>query len=289
MADLEIIHETSEGYTHQGHSAFSADSYIKIRRSFRHNALRLLRGAPLSCFFEIALADDPPDVQTICANTGYASTATVCAALDFLVSRNFIRETGRVNGVKCYRAVNYAWSGPDRRAPQDIETETGDISNNEIVKRDAEKETSYPTRRQRVKSEISVAQTEITPAKSEIARHVHDDVDIKHEHKEETSIHGISEIEKILSTCFEGVNVKRLAARLDEPAHAQAWVDWCLNAATRKKYRNPQGIAYTTLMETRNAQPPFAASKGENAVREFRPGRITGHLAARFATREETA
>jgi hypothetical protein len=261
MADIEIVRETANGFSHQGHSVFYTDSYVKLRRSFRKHALRLLRGAPLSCFMEIALADEPSDVQTICANTGYTSTATVCAAIDFLVERNFIEEIGRTgpNGVKRYRAINYAWSGSDRNAPQDVVEEPSRISKNEI--------------------RLCAPQTKIRRAKSEI-RPVHDmndDVLIKHEHSEETSS-CIAEVAKILSRAFDGVNVQRLAGRIDSTELAEEWVTWCSDDESKRQFRNPQGIAYGKLMATRNARPKFMHRAEERARRPVISGKLANEI-----------
>lgn len=274
MADIEIIREQTDGFTHQGHSVSYTDSYIKIRRSFRQNALRLLRGAPLSVFMEISLADEPPDVQTICANTGYTSTATVCAALDMLVDRNFIREIRRTgsNGVKCYAAINYTWSGSDRHPPQDIVDDPPRISNNEI-------RTKPP------QSEIRPLQTKIRRLKSEVRRvhDMNDDVpNSNHSLDKTSSIHVRAEIEKILADAFVGINVQRLAERIDDPELAQAWVDWCNDSETLKQFRNPQGIAYRALMQAANARPAFF-NKRQPAVRK---PTISGKLADYRCTNE---
>src|SRR5581483_9827763 len=123
MADLEFIREGTDGFTHQGHTVSYTDAYIKVRRSFLQQALRTLKGAPLSLFFAVSLSKEPPDVPTLCQLTGYHHE-TVCNGLDFLVERRFLEELTRSgsHGVKCYRPmVHYTYTGLDRDAPPDPE------------------------------------------------------------------------------------------------------------------------------------------------------------------------
>lgn len=83
---------------------------------------------------------------------------------------------------------------------------------------------------------------------------------------------------------FEGVNVRRLAAKISTPELAHAWVNWCKDAETLKRYHTPQGVAYNLLMETPNARPPFFHKRVTETVQR-RPT-ITGRLADKFAPPE---
>lgn len=218
MADFEIVREAADGFSHQGHTVVYTDAYIKLRCSFLDEALRTLKGSPLSVFFAVSLSLNPPDVETICQRTGYHEWS-VGKALDYLISHRFIEELKRVgpNGNKVYRPLRYAWSGSDKNAPS--ETRNG----------------------------------KITIRREPFARHddMNDDL-LNHDH-EGSFIH---ETRKIFAESgIEGKNLD-LLARAVSPETAQAWADW-LRAVNRTLWTRPEGYCVKKLLENSNAQPPY--------------------------------
>lgn len=269
MADIEIIHQHSRGFSETGQVSERSESFIKILTSFRHGALRHLKGAPLSVFLCVALheADAMPgcSLTTMCAETGF-SRPSVIDAVRFLLNgaQRFIEEAGlESDGTKRYRVTAFAWFGQKPKTP-DLPLDTGSKN-------------SLPPR----------------PSKKFLPPHDDDDVYSKHEHNKETSsIHeraeNFREIEKIFATVFQGVNVKRLAERVDTPELAKIWVDWCNNPNTQSQYRNPQGAAYIALMAQPNARPQQWNNRQTSGTRH-NPKRstITGKLANLYADQNE--
>jgi hypothetical protein len=91
------------------------DVYVKIKVAFRQEALRLLKGAKLSCFVCIGLHIDGegecyPSIDTIVRETGY-SRATVCRALKELVELDFIEKEHRRHKTTLYTVKGYVWYG----------------------------------------------------------------------------------------------------------------------------------------------------------------------------------
>jgi hypothetical protein len=91
------------------------DVYVKIKVVFRQKALRLLKGAKLSCFLCLALhidgeAECYPSIETIVRETGY-SRATVCSALKELVKLGFIEKEHRRHETTLYTVKGYVWYG----------------------------------------------------------------------------------------------------------------------------------------------------------------------------------
>lgn len=241
MSDIIVVREQAEGFTEHGHSVSYTDGYIKLRKTFRYKALRLLKGAPLSVFCSVALADEPPDVQTICADTGYSPHA-VCDALDFLVSRHYLEEQGRKGsrGVKVYRPVSYTWCGSDRNAPPDAENEDDSrIAKNAIRRR-------------------------------------HDDMNEipNHETLEDSFIHERqTESRAILEKLgIEGPNLVRLSAVV-APSVAQAWLDWS-EQVDRTRWKNPAGFAAKRLLGHPQAEPPYSKKDEPKKRKAFIAGRL---------------
>lgn len=245
MADVEIIREQAEGYTHQGHSVSYTDAYIKVRRSFLNEALRTLKGAPLSVFFAVSLSPEPPDVDTICALTGYHS-ASVCKALDYLVTHHFLQEVGREGsrGVKVYVSLRYAWSGSDKRAPREGRISKSEIRRELFARHDDDELTNSPSTLQ-------------------------------------ASIHDTQKTREIFAGHIQGVNLDRLAAGVS-PETAQLWVEW-LERVDRKRWTNPEGYCFKKLNADPEAHPPAIAV--ESAPRPRRPT-ITGKLANIIGSKE---
>ena len=95
------------------------DVYVKIKVAFRQKALRLLKGAKLSCFLCIGLHIDGegecyPSIDTIMRETGY-SRATVCSALEELVELGFIEKERRKHDSTLYTVKGYVWYGSERK------------------------------------------------------------------------------------------------------------------------------------------------------------------------------
>jgi DNA-binding transcriptional ArsR family regulator len=93
--------------------------YVKIKVAFRQKALRLLKGAKLSCFICIGLHIDEkgecyPSIDTIVRETGY-SRPTVCSALDELVELGFIEKTRRKGETTLYLVKGYIWYGSESK------------------------------------------------------------------------------------------------------------------------------------------------------------------------------
>jgi hypothetical protein len=91
------------------------DVYVKMKVAFRQEALRLLKGAKLSCFLCLALhidgeAECYPSIETIVRETGY-SRATVCRALKELVELDFIEKEHRRHKTTLYTVKGYVWYG----------------------------------------------------------------------------------------------------------------------------------------------------------------------------------
>jgi hypothetical protein len=118
MTDIQVVRQTSVGYSNRGDSVYSTESFVKIEVSFlKSGSLRQLKGAPLSVFVCLALreADSNPgaSLSTIECETGYSSP-TVIAALRFLqdADHRFVDEIGtETDGTKRYRVSAYAWFG----------------------------------------------------------------------------------------------------------------------------------------------------------------------------------
>ncbi len=279
MADMEIVRESADGFTHQGHSVSYTDSYVKVRRSFRRHALKTLRGAPLSVWWEIALADEPPDVAQICDDTGIKSQTTVCAALDFLVEHGFIKEVGRAgrNGAKAYAPVSYTWSGSDRNAPP---VEDG-IPKNGIPKRAAK--IGIPS--QELESDgrenwNPTKNNDKRAAKIGIRRHDMNDDVLNKKHEEKSFIHGTAQTREILQRAgIEGKNLELLAASV-APEIAETWAQW-LKQVDRRRWSRPEGYAFNTLSADPTKRAPYVKSKEKPAPRGGKNFSITGKLANR--------
>lgn len=273
MADIEIIRESADGFTHQGHSVSYTETYLKVRRSFRRHALKVLKGAPLSIFWEIALSDEPLDIPTICEDTGYTSPTTVCAALDFLVERRFIEEIGKSgwHGAKLYRAIGYTWSGSDRNAPPDVVATESRIPNNGIWNSTLE-------------NEVRLTKTGIRRAKSGIRPRIVV-VDSLVQNSKESSLRKqqqtTTKTRKLLQDCgIFGKPLIRLSEIIDVET-AQAWLDW--RAEAPSYLRNPVGVIVNALLTDPTSKPP-TKSKEEQPRR--RPV-ITGKLAPDSAREED--
>jgi hypothetical protein len=234
MADIEIVRESADGFTHQGHSVSYTDAYIKVRRSFLNEALRTLKGSPLSVFLAVCLSLEAPDDDTICSLTGF-HTWSVQKALDYLIKHHFIEELPRVgsNGHKLYRPIRYAWSGSDKNAPP--EPRNGEFT--------------------------------FRPAR--IARHDDLNDDLLIDHSESSFIH---ETRKIFLECgIQGTNLDRLA-RSVQPEVAQAWAEW-LRVVNRTIWHTPEGNCVKKLLADPTARPPFSKLPGP-APRVRKPGKL---------------
>lgn len=256
MSDVEVIHEHADGYTETGHSVSYTDGYIKFRKTFRYKAMRLLKGAPLSVFLDVALATEPIGILTICADTGYGSHS-VCNALDFLVLHNFLEELGRSgsNGSKQYRAKSYTWSGSDRNAPPD--SDLTPVSSGGRIALDAIRQ-----------KRDTVPDNAIEPPKSAIRRArnaipVHDDGTFSLTRDKtliEENASSCQEREAMLSGAgFEGVNVHRLAEKVTDIAIIKEWCKFVTE--NPRKYRRPQGEAYLILKDDPRALPKWPQKK----------------------------
>lgn len=284
MADIEIIRERGDGFTHQGHSVSYTDSYIKLRRSFKQH-LKRLRGVQLHVFLFISLSETPPDVKTLCAELEYHSES-ICNALDILVARRFIEEMPRVgsNGIKCYRHISFAWDGPDRSAPADVRISESEIrqprgkpkfDTRKIRDGDAEKRNST---RRKAKSDAE---------NSRVPHDMNDDSYLKQER--DSSIHDNPATQKILAE--NGVQGKNLdlLARSVAPTTAQAWADW-LTVVDRERWTQPVGYLVKKLLANPNARPPFVPIQTPETARRAGPvisGRLA-ELALQYALPEAT-
>lgn len=272
MANFELHQDKAIGYGESGFNAASVEYYIKLKAGFR-DFLSQLKGAPLSCFMaialhetEIALNDAPPlTISEMAEQTDFSRRACVYAA-DDLLRLNFIVVVGkRADGAKFYRPSVYAWFGSDSPVssdgggdkPQDSTKGMQKLHTRTPVQNVAEgMQNEAPPYAKNSKE----AMQKTTKAVHSPVHVMNDDVlNINHKEKTSSSIHGKDSetraIEAILAHAFDGINVQRLAARIDEPELAQGWVDWCNDSETHQRYSNPQGIAYRALMETRNARP----------------------------------
>lgn len=288
MADIELHRDLAEGFTHQGHSVSTRDTYIKVRRSFRQHSLKLLKGAPLSVFLCVALSDTPPNVQDICADTGYHHE-TVCLALDFLVERRFLAETGRwgSHGNKRYIPLAYAWSGPDHQAPDTDES-------SQIRKNRKREPNTRKTRAER--AEIPRSNSDVPLSNSENPRigaenSAHDDDDESDNSNSSRGHHhgapaSASAIEKILAKRFDGINARRLAAHVQTVESAEMLVAWLDLPETRKRFRNPQGFAYTEITKNPHNNPFWLIS---SPSKPEKPPVISGKLANLFGNNDETS
>ena len=95
------------------------DVYVKMKVAFRQKALRLLKGAKLSCFLCLGLHIDEkaecyPSIDTIVRETGY-SRATVCSALEELVELGFIEKKRRRHETTLYTVMGYVWYGSESK------------------------------------------------------------------------------------------------------------------------------------------------------------------------------
>lgn len=306
MADLEFIREAADGFTHQGHSSSSTDAYIKVRRSFLNQALRTLKGAPLSIFFAVSLCKDPPDVPTICQLTGYHNE-TVCIALDFLVERRFLEELGRSgsHGVKVYHPLlSYTYTGLDRDAPPDPELQTDESRNRKIRLRDGNSGTNDSNGVEVGKSDYDDAENprvraenprtnaenprrikkqtrkrEFDDAENPRTRHDMND-DVQNEiHKENSFIHGSPQeaeaTRKILAAAgIEGPNLDALAQRVSVSVAGQ-WALW-LERVDRERWKNPEGYCAKKLLKNPSTEPYGVKPKPPAPQRK---GSIVGLLA----------
>lgn len=89
--------------------------YIKFLVAFRRQALRELKGAPLSVFICLALRVNEsgfsePSLETIMRETGYGR-ATVCSALDRLHDLRLVERVKRWKQNNRYHIRGYAWFG----------------------------------------------------------------------------------------------------------------------------------------------------------------------------------
>jgi hypothetical protein len=102
-----------------GRSIPWTDVYVRIKVAFRQKALRLLKGAKLSCFLCLALHIDRdgecyPSIDTIVRETGY-SRPTVCRALEELVELDFIEKKHRRHETTLYTVKGYVWYGSESK------------------------------------------------------------------------------------------------------------------------------------------------------------------------------
>lgn len=288
MADIEIIRESADGFTHQGHSVSYTDTYVKVRRSFRRRALKTLRGAPLSVFWAVVLAEDPPGIKQICEDTGIDSPTTVCKALDFLVERQFLQETGRngKNGNKVYAAVSYTWSGPDRNAPQDIVSAPDGIPKYGIPERAPKN--GIPS--QKVESEDRpkwnpTKNSGKRASKNGIRPHDMNDDLSNENHLKESFIHDRAATRKIFQAAgIEGKNLDLLAGTVT-PEIAQGWARW-LETVNRGRWTRPEGFVFKQLSADPTKRAPFAPN-AEPAPRVRKPT-ITGKLAILLEPGDDT-
>lgn len=252
MSDLEIHQNHVRGFGINGQVSESSESFIKLRTSFRNGYLRALKGAPLSVFICVALHEADSDgcsLSEIMEETGYTKPSVI-DAIRYLSdsAHRFIEEAGlESDGTKRYRVTAFAWYG---KKPQNKNTSSGKI---------------------------------ILPPRKKIFS-PHDDDVLDSNSSEKTIHHDMAEVEKILEQVFEGVNVQRLAKVLDV-ARAQEWVAWIQSPDTRKRFRNPAGVAYTTLKASPNARPPQFSKP--NAARPRKPV-IRGKLAEMFSANSES-
>ncbi len=289
MAEIEYVREHADGFSQQGHAVFSTDAYVKVRRSFRRHSLKLLKGAPLSVFLCVALSETAPDVQTICADTGYHHE-TVCRALDFLVERRFLAESGRAgcNGPKTYRPLVYTWSGSDRNAPTDpvsrkirIPQAQPHLFREELAENsrpDAEKSRSnsdFPRSdsdfsRKNPRLVVDVVVPQLAVPESQLAE------------KQQQQ-----QIAPAPHTAAQDVLYRAgiLPPTLDEFADveldvAEAWADWIADTRKHRTAKNPAAIAINALRANGTAMPPGMSSGRRKPL-------IQGPLANALKRREE--
>lgn len=287
MADIEYVREHADGYTHQGHSASARDKYIKLRRSFRQHSLKLLKGAPLSIFLCVALSDTPPNVQDISDDTGY-HPETVCIALDFLCERRFLAEISRhgSHGNKRYIPLAYTWSGPDDNAP---DADDSQIRKNRIRQMPPRKNRAGHAEIPRSNSGFPLSNSENPRENAENS--VHDDDDESDNSNSSREHHhgapaSASAIEKILAKGFDGINARRLVAHVQTVESAEMLVAWLDLPETRKRFRNPQGFAYTEITKNPRNNPFWLIS---SPSKPEKPPVISGKLANLFGNNDETS
>lgn len=262
MPDIQVVKRLAVSYTANGESATSDESYIKILTSFRNGTLRKLQGAPLSAFVSVALheADDPPGVtmREIEEETG-VSYRHLLRVMPWLCSERYcVIASEDPEGNQIYRVAAFAWFGNNshRSNPPQRGSNTLPI--------EAKPQPSAPTGRGSNTSEVQPAPASNRRSRNkgsyDILSHANgvphdDDVLTKLSTDSLNKHHDMAAVEKILERAFEGVNVKRLAKILKTVERATEWVDWIEDSATQKKFRNPAGIAYTTLMKEPEAHP----------------------------------
>lgn len=282
MADFEIVRESADGFTHQGHSVTYTDAYIKIRRSFKQH-LKRLRGVRLHVFMFISLSETPPDVLSICDELEYHS-ASICSALDYLVARRFVEELPRVgsHGIKRYRHISFAWDGPDRTAPADVRISENEIRDDRVKAKSENQKTRGTTAQKR---NTTTRKADFDANNSRPPHDMNDD-SLNHQALMQPSIHEAETREIFAESGIEGKNLD-LLARTVSPEVAQAWADW-LTAVNRTLWTRPEGFCVKKLLgdkQTRgdtNARPPYLKPLGD-PKRARRPV-ITGKLAGTIQT-----
>lgn len=267
MSEIQVVKRRAVSYTATGAAATREESYIKILTSFRNGTLRHLQGAPLSCFLDVALheADDPPGVtlEVIAAETGISYRHLLRVMPQLCAERYCEIAEVAPAGNQIYRVAAYAWFGSNNH--RSVPPPRGSNTQEHVQRAPAS------NARKQNKGSCDILSHDIG------VPHDDDVLDVNNgQNIHEKTSSSMEEIERVLSHAFEGVNVKRLAARIESVAAAQAWVAWCQSAETRKRYRNPPGAAYTLLMQTPNAPPPRVRAAPETTKRK---SRIIGLLA----------
>ena len=114
---VEAVREQRVSVSASGSAFCWDDFYIKVKLAFRKQALRKLRGVPLSVFLCLALHVDGegvahPGVKRICDETGYSQRAVI-DALAFLDEEMHLLEKlpSDTGAVSRYRVNGYAWFG----------------------------------------------------------------------------------------------------------------------------------------------------------------------------------
>jgi DNA-binding transcriptional ArsR family regulator len=114
VVGVSVVEEHGVEYGPEGAMPWTS-VYVKLLVAFRRQALRKLKGAPLSVFICLALhvGEDGyanPSIETIMQETGYGR-ATVCSALDVLYDLGLVERVKRYKQSNKYYVRGYAWFG----------------------------------------------------------------------------------------------------------------------------------------------------------------------------------
>lgn len=254
-SDIQVVRQAVVGYDQHGDSSYSDESFIKLLVSFRNGSLRLLKGAPLSIYFSVALheVDDPPGatVPMISDDTGL-SERQIKRSLPFLAdhTHRFVQESGFEprTGAKIYRVAAYAWFGKSGQPSR-----------------------AHPQRYDKLSPRAPILSPHDNVA---LVVDVDQDIpllaEILQQQKQQAEVHDI------LHACGIFGSPLTHLAHLVSVETAKAWQAWI--AEPPRGLRNPAGVVVRALLDDPTALPPTPRA----ATRRFR---IQGPLADRL--REE--